>query len=242
MRKVNRDRVVVLAMTIAVSACDPCSATFSCEQSPRVAVVGQILDERSGSPVKGAMIELRRVSGVEFLSDDVTATTSRNGTFELEARTKSLGDALITIHIASPGKQPYDVLALTTRATVLTGDATVLRPWVAANPTLPYVIELYRNGTADERIINTEVEFRRSSGVRMFKDGAEISSTTTTTTDIGWAFSFYGITTDNAGDLVGDLIIRFSPSDSIVVAGVGFSSVPTFGPQLGVARIGVGPG
>jgi hypothetical protein len=231
----------LLATVAVIGACDPCAGTLSCEQAPRVAIVGQILDQSTGAPVAGARIEMRPSSGPPFLSSVAGTTTGSQGTFEVELLTGSIGDAVVTIRVASPGKPPYDVLQVPTRATISTGEATVLRPWVSANPTLPYVVELYLAGTSDDRVANSQVVFRRTSGVRLFRDGVELTTTSAMTNDAGWVFPFFGLTSDNAGDVVGDLVVYFSATDSAVVPGLVFPAVPIFGPQLGLARIGVGP-
>ena len=232
-----------LALTFlvaSITACDPCGTTLSCEQAPRVAVVGQILEEQSGAPVAGASIEMRRVSGVDFLQPVRATTTRDNGTFEIEMETVSLGDAVVSIRVASPGAAPYDVLAVPTRATVLTGEATILKPWSSGRPRLTYVIELFRDGTADDRLANAEVEFRRTGGVHMFIGGAEVASTIATANEVGWVFPFRDVTTDAAGDLVGDFTVRYPPQGApVVIRGLSFPALPLFAPQLSLVRLPV---
>ena len=239
-------RTVVIATVCgaaALSGCEPCSTTFSCEQAPRVAVVGQIRDNVTGAPVSDARIAMHRASGVAFLGDSAVTITGSDGSFQVAMPTQSLGNAVVTISVASPGRTPYQVLAVPARATITTGEATILRPWVAANPTLPYVVELYRNGTSDDRIANSSVTFRRTGGVRMFLNGVEVNQTSTTTNEIGWAFPFFDVTADAAGDVIGDLVVRLSaPLDSAIIPSLSFPALPVFGPPLGLVRLGVGPG
>lgn len=230
---------VVFLSTLA--GCDRCTAVFSCEQSPRIAIIGQILHESAGTPIRGATIEMRWVSGVNLLTNVASTTTNDEGSFALEVLAESLGDVVVSIQVATPGEQSYQVLAVPTHATVRTGEATVLRPWVSAHPALPYVIELFHNGTEDVRVVNSNVEFRRTGGVRLLDHGIEVNSVSAMTNDIGWVFPFQDKTTDAAGDLIGDLIVHLSPSDSVVVPGIGFSALATFAPQLGLLRLGIGP-
>jgi hypothetical protein len=76
----------------------------------------------------------------------------------------------------------------------------------------------------------------------MYHDGVEVASATATTDGNGWVFPFRDLTSDAAGEMVGDLIIRLSPpADSAVISGVSFPALAVFGPQLGLVRLGVGP-
>jgi hypothetical protein len=239
MRRVQALAAITVLLTLV--ACNPCSTTFSCEQSPRVAVLGQILDESSGMPVAGARIGMQRASGVGLFGAPAVMTTADDGVFQLEMLAAEVGESVVTIDVASPGRPPYQVLGVKARASVQTGEATVLRPWVSANPVFPWVVELFRNGTSDTRIVNSAVEFRRTGGVRMLSGGVEVNRAAATTNDVGWVFPFLGLTADAAGDVVGDLIVRLAPLDSAVLIGLHFPAVPVFGPQLGLFRLGAGP-
>jgi hypothetical protein len=237
----SRLRIVLAATSVCVAACDPCSTTFSCEQSPRIAVAGQVLDERTGAPTAGAVVSLRVDSGVTPVGPAPRVTTGSSGTFLLEARTVSLGDAMLTITVASPGQATYDVVGIRTRATVLTGEALVFRPWSSARPKLQYVLELFIAGTGDHRLAHIDVTFRRTGGVRMFdSSGAEVTERTARTNEVGWVYPFTGIRTDAAADLIGDLIVRPSAGgDSVVFAGLRFPAMPFYSATTGLVRLPV---
>src|SRR5688572_20742518 len=123
----RRAFAIAAACVIGVTACDPCAGTFSCEQAPRIAIVGQLLDDITGLPVPGARVEMQLDSGVAFLRPVVTATTGSDGGFTLEALTENIGSAIVTVSINSPGKTPYNIFGVRAQATVVSGDALVLR-------------------------------------------------------------------------------------------------------------------
>ena len=226
-------------VALGVSACDPCSLVPSCGQAPRISVVGQIVDDTTGVPVRNARVVMVVDSGVTALVPSAAAVTGGNGTFELELPMASLGHAYVTFSISSPGKPTYRIPGIHTSATVLTGDALVLRPWVSAFPALQYVIELYRDGTNDERVADARVDFRRTDGARMFANGVEIQSVTGVTNDVGWIFPFRGVTTDEASVVVGDLVVHHAPGDSAIIAGLRFPALATFSPGTGLVRLGI---
>jgi hypothetical protein len=226
---------------LAATACDPCGATLSCSQPPRLAVIGQILSEETGSPVAGVQIDMVRESGVELFADAISTSTRADGLFALELLARTEGQGRVTLTIASPGEDPY-MIGLDVRTTSVKGDATILRPLRSARPVLPYIIVLFRDETGEPPLVNAEVEFRRNGGARMFSDGIEVQSARTTTNDIGWSAPFENVTTDAANFIDGDLIVRFgSPIDSVTFNNVTFAAAAWFTAPKSFIRFGVGP-
>ena len=236
-------RLTVLAMALVVSSgCDPCAGTVSCEGDPRVGVVGQIRDPFTGTPINGATITAQSAGGIAIVPSTVQTRSGDGGTFELVAGSSTEGGVLLDITVDSPGQVPYTVTGVAARATRLRGEGTTLGPWVAWTPNLPYVLELFFDGTADVRVMRREIVFRRTAGGRIFKAGVEQPIVVDTTNDIGWVLPFEGMTTDGAGraGVTGDLIVRLTATDSVVFAGLHFEGVATFAPQLGLVRLAVG--
>jgi hypothetical protein len=181
--------------------------------------------------------------GVELDPDVIASTTGSDGLFRLESRALESGDVTVTVSVTAPGYPTYEVPDIALHATVNTGEATVLAPWSAGRPSVAFVLELYRNGTADERVANTSVEFRRTSGVAMFLGGNPVATVVGTTDANGWVYLFHGVRGDRAGDIVGDLVIHLPPPiDSAFVRGVRIPALPLFRPVNSGARLGVGPG
>jgi hypothetical protein len=234
---------VLLGFTpLLVAACDPCGLALGCAQSPRAAVVGQILDDFTGHPMSGVRVEMRRQSGIGLDPDAIASTTGSDGLFRLESRALDAGDVSVTMTVTAPGYPSYDVPNVALRASVKTGEATVLAPWSSGRPSVAFVFELYRNGTNDERVANAFVEFRRTSGVAMFLGNNPVVKVTGTTDANGWVYLFHDVRADRAGDIIGDLVIQLPPPvDSAFVRGVSIPALPVFRPVDSGARVGVGP-
>jgi len=230
------------AFTLALlTGCDPCGLALGCAQSPRAALIGQMLDEVTGRPAGGVRVELRRQGGVALDPDVLTTTTGADGFFQFDTKAADGTEATVRMTIAAPGYPSYEVSDVRLRATVKTGEATILAPWSTGRPTLPYVVELYLNGTNDERVQNTLVEFRRTAGPIVLSGDTPVPVIQKTTSDAGWVYFFRELTADRAGDVVGDIIVHLpAPEPPFVIRGASFPAVPQFRPADLLARVGVG--
>ena len=203
--------------------------------------MGQMLDEVTGRPAGGVRVDLRRQSGVALEPNAATFTTSADGMFHFDTKAADGTEAIVTVTIAAPGYPSYEVSDVRLRATVKTGEATILTPWSTGRPTLPYVVELFKNGTDDERVKNTLVEFRRTAGPLVMSGDSPVPVIQKMTSDAGWVYFFRELTADRAGDIVGDITVYLPPPNApFVIRGASFPAVPQFRPADLLARVGVG--
>jgi hypothetical protein len=214
-------------LCVVAGSCDPCTGTADCRRSPVVAVIGQIVDETSGMPVGDVQVAIARQSGVALQPSNGTTTSSANGMFELELAASDEGEVVVTVTVAAPGRRPYTVPDLRVAATTRTGTATVLHPWVAANPIFPYVVILHREGT-QEGIANATVEFRPTAGPAILSSDTAVSIVRGTTDGSGWSYLFRGLTADQTGVITGDLTIRTDSGTSLTLPQVTWSAAPRF--------------
>jgi hypothetical protein len=229
------------ALSFFVTSCDPCGTTLGCAQSPRLAVVGQIVDENTGVPAGGVQVEMRQQSGTALVGPTAITTTRSDGVFELELAATDLTYTHVSFTITAPGKAPYSVPDVRTRGTLKTGEATVLPPWVSAHPTFPYVLVFFKSVITEEPVPNTDIEFRRTGGVGLLQGDAEVTSAQGATDGAGWVYLFSGLNADRTGNLVGDLIVRL-PSGPVVIPAASFPAVARFRPQTTIVVLIVGPG
>lgn len=207
-----------------VIACDPCSTTAGCTQEPRVTLVGQLVDDSSGRPVGGAKLEMSYVSGVALTPAGVTTRSAADGSFELSASASAVGQSVVSITIAQPGRIPYVVPSFAIKSSRIGGSATVLAPWVGSRPSMPVAIIVEdRDGKPIPGAVT--MEFRRTSGPRLYS-GMTPVSVVSGATDGGYIFLFGSTFTDTVGNVVGSLFVRYAGGDTTVPAT--FSSTQLF--------------
>lgn len=234
--------VYCCVLSLMVGSCDPCAATVGCTGSPTVAVVGQIVDEITGAPVKNVRIEMRQQSGVTLQPPTATTTSQADGAFQLELPATDVGEAIVTLTVATPGKPPYEVPDVRLRASTAAGTATVLHPWVSAHPSFPYVLVLFHDPANEDGVANASVEFRRTGGPLMLSGGTPVSTVQGTTDGAGWVYLLNGITADRVGAVVGDLIIQVPPTGrTVILSQVTWPAVPRFRQPTTIVVVGVGP-
>lgn len=242
-------RVAALwSLLVLVGACDPCSGVVGCTVSPRLSVVGQLLDSETGQPVAGATIDFIRTSGAPLTPDSIRATTDREGLFQLDgeagANVEIVGDMVVRLPgtgggpVSSSGG--YRVLGVRVVPTTRRGEARVLPPWTTA-PKLPDVAEISRRGDPPMRLVGIEIEFRRTGGIQV----AELMTgpfRATTNAD-GWVPLFGNrVHPLEAGELIGDLhIFDTVHGDTTVHRNVRLTATPTFADNAWIHLFGAGP-
>ena len=230
--------LVMLLVVLAATACDPCSGVTSCRRAPFAAVVGRIVDGASGLPVEGVRVELSRDSGVLLTPSARSATTGSNGVFELELDAAERGVAWATITVSAPGRRAYTVSGVGLPTFTTSGDATVLRPWVSADPVFPYVLVLQERET-QAGIPNAIVTFRRTEGPPLIYQDEIVNAIAGTTDANGWLFLLRPVTTDRTGVVTGDLTIGMASGDSLVLRQVTWTAVPEFRPATVIVVVPV---
>jgi len=227
---------------LATAGCDPCSTTVGCSGSPVVAVVGQIVEDGTGVAMRNVRIDLVRQSGVALQSPTASTTTQANGTFALELPAGDTGEALVTLTVSTRGQPPYSIPDVRLRATTATGSATVLPPWVSANPTIPYVLIVRPDPDKEAGLANALVEFRRTAGPLLLSNGIPVASVKGKTDAWGWVYLFREVKAEGGGAITGDLVVH-SPvtSDSVVITQVSLKVSPRFEQPTWIAVYGVGP-
>jgi hypothetical protein len=218
--------VLTIGAGITTVACDPCSTTVGCTQAPATTLVGQLLNDNAGTPVSGAIVEMRYVSGVALSPTVVTTRSRDNGSFDVSAAASALGESTVSITVAHEGEPPYVVPNFRIESTRIDGDATVLPPWVSSRPGIPIalvVLDPQGNQIRD----TVRMEFQRSSGPRMFSaaDGQPVDVVSGFTPG-EYVFLFNGVFTDAVGDVFGTLFIHYGTVDLAIAEK--FSATPVF--------------
>lgn len=235
-----RFAVMAATLTASVSACDPCAGTFRCDGVTEAAIVGQIVDAATGEPLAGVRVEMTAEGGVARPGAAAATTTGTDGVFQLAIPATSRGDAIVTAVVAPPGQPSYSVPGIRVAVTGIAGDATVLHPWAAARPAIPYVIVVYRDVLLENAVVGAVVEFTRTGGPRMFS-GDDIVTTVSGAVDaMGWIYLFAQLRAESAGVITGNLRI-YSPTGGIYeVQGVTWTAVPRFQQPTAIVVVAIG--
>jgi hypothetical protein len=238
-----RGVLALLAMVTAQASCDPCSGIASCDRGAYLAIDGQIVDPAFGGGIDGVPVSVVRTGGVAVNADSVAVTTSDGGHWRVELAPHDAGAVTVAVVVAVPGHAPYRV-PLTVQTRPHGGDATLLDPWIP-EPYFAYAGELFLKGTADQRVNDAAVEFRRTGGVALRGDGLA-GGVYRTRTDVAGRFSMFP--TDGGpfpvtfGDVVGELRVDLGPLGITVIPNVVLSPTPVFHRQRDIYRVAVGPG
>jgi hypothetical protein len=217
----------IALLVLPLIGCDPCGATLNCTGAPRVAVVGQIVDDNSGAPVGSASVMLQRQSGVMLEPLNAATTSTSDGAFELELPASTVGDAFVSLTVAAPGRPSYVVPDIRLTATTTSGSATVLQPWAAGRPHFPFVLIVYRDFATEQGAADATVEFRRTAGPLMMSGDTPVDTIRGTTDGVGWLYLFRDIRADRAGVVTGDLLI-WTSGDTLTLPQVTWEAVPRF--------------
>jgi hypothetical protein len=214
-----RGSSTVLAAALLSAACDPCGTTVRCSRPPTLAVVGQIVDS-SGRSVGNVQLEMRRQSGGVMTAPIAVARSASDGSFEMSAPASDPGAVDVTISVSAPEHPPYVAQNVRVNANTQTGDATVLRPWLASPPEFPYVVIVVSESDG-LGIAGASLTFQRTGGVRLFLGGAPVAS---------YSFPLRGATTDTSGVMIGDITVQLPAGGVLVLPGFTFVASPEFHP------------
>lgn len=163
--------LAVLAVPSLLTACDECFGTPSCHTWPEISYTGRFVQHRSGVPVAGVKITLRRESGVALSVDTLQARSDADGFFTLRAPGLQEGTAWGSLHVEPP--PPYaafsipDVALHTSRTRGNGGDLgrLVVNPYVL-------LVGHVRDRRTLSAIPGATVIVRRLGGGRLEADSA----------------------------------------------------------------------
>ena len=225
--------------------CDPCSGIAQCaaEGNPYLAVDGQIVEAVSGDGVDGVRVTLVRRGGISVMQDSVSTVTADGGHWRVRFSTVTAGALDAEAIVATPEGVTYTVRGLHFSSSNRGGEANLVERWVS-NLYFPNLGEIYTRGTADDRVAGARIEFRRTGGVPLMGPGVKDGVYTSTTDFAGRVRLFTvngaGVFTNALGDVIGDLIIHLSATDSSIVRGLHVAASHVFRPTPSILRLGAG--
>ena len=227
--------------------CDPCSGVAQCStagNSPYLAVDGQIVQAATGFGVDGVSVSIVRRGGISVTVDSLSTVTANGGHWRVEFSTASAGTLEADAIVSTPEGLSYTVHGLHFGSSPRVGDANLVDRWVS-DLYFPNLGEFYARGSDDQRVAGARVEFRRTGGIALLGAGAQNGVFTGTTDFAGrvplFTLNGAGVFTNTVGDVVGDLIIHRSPTDSSVVPGLHVASTYEYRRAPTILRFGVGP-
>lgn len=240
----GRWSVALILCAVLVAGCDPCAGTAQCAVDPYLAIDGQIVDAASSRGVDGVRIDVVRQGGVVVEQDSITTTTANDGHWRVQFRPASSGAVRVDVRVTAAGGAAYRVRGLSFATSERGGNASVLQRWVAV-PYFTAAAELFVRGTTDERVIDTPVEFRRTSG-QVLVGSSVWNGTYRGSSDFAGRvalFPFLGdvVASDGLGDVIGDLVVRPGSSDSSVARGIHIPASYLYRDAPVIIRLGVGP-
>ena len=226
-----------LAATLAIPACDPCAGLVGCNAPAHIGVTGQILNDTTGKPERGAIIDLIRVSGASVEQDSVRTTTDAFGMFSIEVRANESGRVLADIVVRPAHGPGYRATGLHLATSTRRGDVLALRSW----STVPHATdfgEAFRRGGSREVLSDVAIEFRRTGGVPL-----RSGSVFRTKTNTNGFFPLFGdsVVPVDAGDVVGDLTIFLPSPGPTVHRNFRVRSAAEFRSEAIIQRVGAGP-
>lgn len=235
---------VCLAGSLLPAACEPCSGTAQCVNGTYLAADGQIVDAGSGRGVDGVRIDVTRRGGIAVDRDSVSTVTAKDGHWRVQFTPATGGNLDVDVNVTAPTGASYRVRNLRLSTTERGGEGNLLERWVA-DPYFAYAFELFVRGTTDDRVVGAAVDFRRTAGIDLLGPGVA-NGAFHATSDFAGRVSLFspgedGVFTSAVGDVVGDLIVKRSPSDSTVVTGLHIRSTYIYRDSPGIFRLGVGP-
>ena len=230
----------VAGVILLAAGCDPCSGISGCNAHPHVGVSGQLLNDTTGRPERGATIDLIRVSGAPVESDSLRTTTDGDGFFALDVRASETGAVIADIVVRPKSGPGYRARSVRISTTTRGGDAFALPPWSSIPHTTDFG-EIFRRGGARETVANVDIQFRRTGGVAFNDLSSGVYSVTTSATGF---FPLFGdeLHPIDAGDVIGDLTIFLpTPPGPSVHRDFRVRSSPEFRHNAIITRIGAGP-
>jgi hypothetical protein len=175
--------LAVMALPVALAACDECAGTPSCHNHPEVSATGQFIERRTGSPVANVRVAFVRRSGIDLISDTATASSDADGHFTLRVGSIYNGVVQGDLLVTPPAPyQPYTVSGVQLETSRVRGDGEVLGRLVVN----PYVLLVghVRDRKTLTPLVGASVTMRRTGG------GVLEAAERTFTTDHGGQFSW----------------------------------------------------
>ena len=230
----------VAGVVLAQVACDPCSGVSGCKAAPHVGIAGQLLNDTTGRPERGATMDFVRVGGTALESDSLRTTTDADGLFGFDVVASDTGGVTADIVVRPRSGPGYRARGVRIPTTTRGGDVFALPPW-SSKPHVGDFGEVFRRGGANEVVPSVNIEFRRTGGVA-FRDLP--SGVYNTTTSASGFFALFGdqLSPIDAGEVVGDLTIFLpTPPGPTVHKDFRVTSSPEFRHAAIIHRIGAGP-
>ena len=249
-RSTSLPLTLALALSLGVfCACDPCSGVASCSSGSYLSATGQIVDQSSGAGIIGVRIDVVRTGGIDVDQDSLSAVTSGGGFWRVQFSPRGTGTLVADVSVSPPNADSYSLHGVLLKTREHGGDANLNERWVP-HLYFNYAGEFFLAGTADERVDNATVHFRRTSGVEIYGPGVRNNVYESATDPAGRVALFP--TEGNAvfaredGILVGDITVRLAGAmDSTVLYNVGLAPNHTYasGSEYPpIIREPVGPG
>lgn len=235
-----RVTTLVPALSIALSACEPCAGLVGCTVAPHAAVTGQILDDGSGRPVAGVVVDLIRTGGVLLERDSIRTKTDAMGLFGFDVGAERDGETVVTMVVRPPSGTSYRANGVVLQTTNRAAEARVMPPWSTV-PHLPDYVEIHRRGAPGEALPGVEFEFKRTGGVDfqnlpsgVFRSAANASALAPMFGD--------AVRPSDAGVMVGDLTVFLpDPPGPSTYRGYRVTATPEFRYPARIYRLGAGP-
>lgn len=236
---------IASAMLIGtLAACDPCAGVVSCASNAYLSATGQLVDPNTRLGVDGVRVMAVRVGGIGVARDSLSTVTSDGGFWRLEFEPQAAGSLDVDFIVTPPSDSAFRLhsVHLTTREH--RGDANLNERWVT-RLYFNHWLEIYRRGTADDRIQGASIEFVRTGGVELTGPGVA-SGVFRDVTDFGGRAPLFPSTGANAvyaledGPVIGDLSITTPDLGTTVLRGLTLSSSHLYLEPAAIERFDIG--
>ncbi len=228
MKRLLWPAILGLLVGASVEGCDRCAGVLGCVGEPRLSLDGQLIVRETGAGVSGASLAFVRTGGVPLLDDSVTATTDREGRFQLAVGASALGTVLGDLVVRPPAPwHPYRVSGVAFPTSDLRGQGQILGELVVS----PYVefLGALSNRSAGGPLAGARVTIVRTGGVGLVgPDSFDITANSD-------GVFYFNVEAQNPGDLIADMIVQ-SPAlpRAFRRAGIGFPARYQFHiPEIG---------
>lgn len=219
----------IVALGLAIAACDPCAGVASCARGDYLAAAGQVVEAGTGDGVDGVRLDFIRSGGVEVSADSLSTVTRDGGFWDVEFSPSSAGELLVDVRVSPPGELPYVVHNIALQTRLHGGDANLNERWVT-RLYFNYMGELYYDGTEDTRVAGVPVTFRQTGGVQIYGPGIT-DSVHVTATDFAGRVNLFpsertnGVFAREESALIGNLTVTLPGGATRSLNGL--SLVPT---------------
>ncbi|HEY4129269.1 MAG TPA: hypothetical protein VGM50_01530 [Gemmatimonadaceae bacterium] len=215
----------VVVVALLATGCDPCAGTASCGSTsgPRLVLDGQVVRAVDGRGVDGISIDFKRLEP-NADPNPIHVTTSDGGFFHIDAPASNANGTVLDVTVNTPAlKHPYVIRQLHAAPITSNGNAIILDRWVV-DPYFPTYFDFFL-ATTGAPLLSTTIAFHRTSGPTLTGDYVDSSNPdivhTLTDPVVGRAQFFqYGAFVTDTGDVVGDIFVNVSPTQTGVIRGV----------------------